>query len=171
MPHKLRPLNIIIASSTEIAAPWYFSCLCGLPWCWYRWFFIILKKLLYSELSCDERHLQPRKSLFFSLQESSAKKVFALGWWKIVSISTKANHTDRKNLESYNFSGRGNYKYSTCAWQKNVGPAGPFNSPVWKIWKHCEYMSIIIIVFILSAECKRLWVICWIVTCACLILI
>ncbi len=46
-PDKLRHINIIIASSTEVAEPWRFSCVCGLS-SWYCWrFFTILRKKLF----------------------------------------------------------------------------------------------------------------------------
>ncbi len=54
-PHQLRPLIFIIASSTEIAVTWNFSCVCGLPLCWCWRFFIILKQqILYGELSFEK---------------------------------------------------------------------------------------------------------------------
>ncbi len=72
--------NIKIASSTEIAASWNFSCVCGLPLCWCWWFFILRQKL-------------------FLARKLAKQNVFAMGSWKIVSISIKAHtHAHRKNL-------------------------------------------------------------------------
>ncbi len=67
-PHKLRPLNIIIASSTEIAAPWDFSCVRSLPLCWCWQFSTILKTknfCLASFLARKKRCWQPEQASFF----------------------------------------------------------------------------------------------------------
>ena len=95
--------KIVIASSTEIAAPWNFSCVCGLPLCWCWWFFIMLRQKLFvwrAFLREKKKTLATSQGVFFLFfaRKLAKQKVFALGWWKIVSISIKASHIHRKNL-------------------------------------------------------------------------
>ncbi len=99
---KLRPLIYIFASSTEIAVPWDFSSVCEAFFvlCW--WFFVILRIKLFvsGDLSCEKKDSCHLASVLFFFARSLAKQnVLALGWGKIVSISTKSSHTHRKKSQ------------------------------------------------------------------------
>jgi hypothetical protein len=96
-----------------------------LPWCWYWWFFIILKKLLYIELSCDERHLQPRKSLFFSLQESSAKKSFCLRVMKNRQHQHKGKPHRQEKLRKLQFLWKRQLQIQYMCLTGECGPSRP----------------------------------------------
>ncbi len=59
--------------------------------------FIILKQnFLFGKLSCHKKHLRGDRQLLISRKKACQTKSFALGWWKIVGIRTKANYTHRK---------------------------------------------------------------------------
>ncbi len=98
-PHKLRHLIIVNASSTEIATSWKkFSFVCGLALCCCWQFIIILRQKLFVWVTFlrEKKTLATLQASFlFFARKLPKQKVFALGWWKI--ISTMASHTHRKN--------------------------------------------------------------------------
>ncbi len=99
-PHKLRPLIIIIVSSTETAASRDFSCVCGFLLCWCWRFFIILRQniFVWQGFLRGKPLATSQAYIFFLCKKAHQTKSFSLGWWKIISISTKASHIHRKNL-------------------------------------------------------------------------
>ncbi len=119
-PQKLSPLNIKVATFTDIAASWNFSCVCGLPLCWCWRFFTILRQkrfVLRAFLQEKMRLAILQASFFFvSARKLAKQNVFALGWWKIVSISIKASHIHRKISGCCNFYGGSNCRYSAPQW-------------------------------------------------------
>jgi len=44
---KLTPLNMIIATAREIAVPWKFLCVWGLPYCWCWQIFVVLERKVF----------------------------------------------------------------------------------------------------------------------------
>ncbi len=98
--HKLRPINVIVASFTEIAPSWNLSCV------WLA-FVLMLMSFHHSKaknfclpsfLARKKMRLATSQAFFFSARKLAKQNVFAFGWWKIVSISIKASHIHRKNL-------------------------------------------------------------------------
>ncbi len=118
-PCKLRPLIIIIASSTEIAAPWYFSCVCGFPllWCWWIFFILRQKLFLYGELSC-KKLATSQASFSFMLDSLPSKNFFLMKMKASVWAQRQATHTE-KISGSCNFCGGCNYKFNTHTHQWN----------------------------------------------------
>ncbi len=111
VPHKLRPLIIIISSSTQIAVSWNFSCVCGLSLCRCWQFFIVLRQKLFvwKAFLWEKKDAYNLASVFFFLaRKVSKQKFFALGWWRIISISSKASHTHGKISGRCNFCGECN---------------------------------------------------------------
>ncbi len=117
-PHKLRPLNIIIASSAEIAASWTFSCV------WLAFVLILTifhhpkAKSLFDKLSCKKkRRLLPRKHHFLFFARKLANKMFfALGDERSSASAQRQTTQTGKISGCCNFYGRCNYRYSKHYW-------------------------------------------------------